>query len=56
MLHKGDSDEHIGQDAAIDNRENVEDDDIDVDDNQPVLSRVELARSIRESILLQVML
>jgi hypothetical protein len=51
MLRNGGSDEHIGQDAAINCQKNVEDDDNDVDDNQTVLSRVELPRTIRKSIL-----
>jgi len=64
-LREEDSDEHIGQDASInsqkddddddddddDNDDDNDDDDDEVDDNQMVLSRVELARSICKSIL-----
>jgi hypothetical protein len=50
MLRNEEFDEHIDQDAAIDRQKNAEDDG-DIDDNQTVLSRVELARTIRKSIL-----
>jgi hypothetical protein len=53
-LREEDSDEHIGQDASINSQkddDDNDDDDDEVDDNQMVLSRVELARSICKSIL-----
>lgn len=51
MLRKEGSDEHIqGQDATIDGQNIVEVDD-EADDNQTVLSRVKLARTISKSLL-----
>jgi len=50
---RGDPDERDDAAASVDNQKNAEDVE-DVDDNQAVLSRVELARTIRKSILSQV--
>jgi hypothetical protein len=50
MLRKEDPDEHTGQNTDIGGEKNVEDDD-NVDDNQTVISHVQLARTIRKSIL-----
>jgi hypothetical protein len=50
MLRKEDSDE--GRDATIQvDGQNIVEDDEEVDDNQTVLSRVKLARTVSKSLL-----